>query len=96
MRFLPYPVVGGILAGTGWLLTTGAIAMMTDKLLGLSLLQPDVLPKWLPGLLFAVALVWAHERSSHVMVIPCMVLAATALFHTVMWSAGQSIAEVSA
>jgi sulfate permease, SulP family len=56
VRLLPYPVIGGMLAGTGWLLTTGAIATMTDQPLGLSLLQAEMLPRWLPGVLFAVAL----------------------------------------
>ncbi|MBC7482682.1 MAG: hypothetical protein H7337_12460, partial [Rhizobacter sp.] len=38
VRFMPYPVVGGTLAGTGWLMTAGAIGMMTDQPLGLPLL----------------------------------------------------------
>ena len=63
VRFMPYPVVGGILAGTGWLMTAGAIGMMTGQPLGLPLLQADMLLHWLPGVLFAVALLWAHERT---------------------------------
>ena len=30
VRFLPYPVVGGFLAGTGWLIVLGSIGVMTD------------------------------------------------------------------
>jgi SulP family sulfate permease len=30
VRFLPYPVVGGFLAGTGWLLVRGSFGVMTD------------------------------------------------------------------
>lgn len=96
VRFLPYPVVGGVLAGTGWLLTTGAMAMMTEQPLGLSLLHADMLPRWLPGVLFAVALLWAFERSSKALLIPGMVLTGTALFHAVMFGVGMSMTEVSA
>ena len=30
IRFIPYPVVGGFLAGTGWLLARGSFKVMTD------------------------------------------------------------------
>src|SRR5215213_6798932 len=30
VRYLPYPVVGGFLAGTGWLLLLGGLSIMTD------------------------------------------------------------------
>ncbi|MCA9969423.1 MAG: hypothetical protein KC425_04360, partial [Anaerolineales bacterium] len=56
VRFLPYPVVGGFLAGTGWLLATGAINLMVDfdpLAQPAALFQADVLLRWVPGLLFA-------------------------------------------
>lgn len=95
VRYLPYPVVGGMLAGTGWLLVTGAIATMSDLPTGPALLQAETLPRWLPGVAFAVALWWAHERSSNSLLIPGMVLGATALFHAVMWLAGRPLDELS-
>lgn len=96
VRFLPYPVIGGILAGTGWLLTTGAIAMITSQPLGMPLLHADMLARWVPGMLFGVLLLWAFERSSNTLLFPGMVLAGTALFHAVMFGAGMTVAEVSA
>lgn len=96
VRFLPYPVMGGMLAGTGWLLSVGAISTMTDAPLGLSLFQGDELLRWLPGALFAVALLWSYERSAHAMLIPGMVLGGVLLFHTVMLMAGIDVAEMSA
>jgi SulP family sulfate permease len=38
IRFIPYPVVGGFLAGTGWLLVKGAIEVMTEISLSFSTL----------------------------------------------------------
>ena len=31
IRFVPYPVIGGFLGATGWLLITGAIQVVTDQ-----------------------------------------------------------------
>ncbi len=60
VRFIPYPVMGGFLAGTGWLLVQGSFGVMTDHLLTMSnlttLLQPNQLILWLPGIFFALAL----------------------------------------
>ena len=30
VRYIPYPVVGGFLAGTGWLISKGALGVMTN------------------------------------------------------------------
>lgn len=70
VRFLPYPVLGGFLAGTGWLLATGAVGLMTDLPLTswqevAALGQPDTLLRWLPGVLFAVVLIFNVNRFSH-------------------------------
>ena len=31
IRFVPYPVIGGFLGATGWLMVTGAIQVVTDQ-----------------------------------------------------------------
>src|SRR3984893_14579529 len=31
IRFMPYPVIGGFLGATGWLMVTGAIQVVTDQ-----------------------------------------------------------------
>src|SRR5690606_18828423 len=54
VRFLPYPVMGGFLAGTGWLLLAGGVSVMTGRYLDLSDLGAALGPNWpatvLPGL----------------------------------------------
>jgi SulP family sulfate permease len=100
VRYIPYPVIGGFLAGTGWLLVQGGIGVMADASLSLSqlshLLQADVVLRWLPGLLFAVLLLLTLRRYSHFWIMPAMLLGAMALFYLVVWWAGLSMAEAGA
>jgi SulP family sulfate permease len=100
VRFLPYPVIGGFLAGTGWLLALGSIAVMTDLSTGLSqivlLLQPEVLVRWLPGLVFAILLMAALKRFSSALIMPGLILGGIALFYLVAWSGDSTVAELSA
>ncbi len=60
VRYLPYPVLGGFLAGTGWLLALGGVSIMAEGAPHLGelrrLLQPPVLWQWLPGLIFGCQL----------------------------------------
>ncbi|MGW8318650.1 MAG: SLC26A/SulP transporter family protein [Candidatus Promineifilaceae bacterium] len=100
VRFLPYPVMGGFLAGTGWLLVTGALSLMADlpaDLPGLpDLFQAEVLSQWLPGVVFALVLVVAMERYDHYLIMPGLILAAILLFFAALWLSGTSVSEASA
>ncbi len=99
-RFLPYPVVGGFLAGTGWLLVTGAIGMMADTPFSLrelpALLQPEILVRWLPGLIFAIAMLLISRRFDHFLLMPALVLGAIVLFYVAVGLFGFSTSELSA
>jgi sulfate permease, SulP family len=95
VRFLPYPVVGGFLAGTGWLLLDGAVDLMADGVAGLTLLEPALLLRWLPGLIFAVAILLALRRFSSPFLLPGMFMGGIALFYLAAWLAGVSYAELS-
>jgi sulfate permease, SulP family len=97
VRFVPYPVVGGFLAGTGWLLVKGAIGLLADvpvTLRGLSdLFDPAVLSRWMTGLVFAVVLLVALRRQAHFLIIPTMVLGAIGIFYAALLVTGTSVAE---
>ena len=86
-RFLPYPVVGGFLAGLGWVLTSGGLAAMADISLELgqfpALFQQDTVLRWLPGAVFAVAMLLILKRFSHYLIMPGMILGAAGLFLSV-------------
>lgn len=96
VRYIPYPVMGGFLAGTGLLLVRGAIGMMTKAPLGPSLTQPSLLTMWLPGLAFAILLAVILRRSDHFLIIPGMLLGGIAIFFVVLWATGTTIAEATA
>jgi SulP family sulfate permease len=50
VRFLPYPVIGGFMAGTGWLLFVGGIGVLNPGGINAELLTVDALVQWLPAL----------------------------------------------
>ncbi|MGD1937938.1 MAG: SLC26A/SulP transporter family protein [Cyanophyceae cyanobacterium] len=86
VRFVPYPVIGGFLAGTGWLLCRGAIAVTADFPLEWGtipdLFRIDVLPRWLSAVAFAVVLTWLSKKYDHWSVIPGSLAVVIVLFHT--------------
>ncbi len=99
VRYLPYPVVGGFLAGTGWVLVLGGIGVMSDSSLHMSnlymLIQPELLARWLPGLFFAIILMILLNRSHNTLIFPGVILGAIALFYIVAMLMGSSIFELS-
>lgn len=100
VRFIPYPVVGGFLAGSGWLLVQGSFQVMTDVALDWGTVtfffQPEKLLMWLPGIIFAVLLVLASRKIDHFLLMPGSLIAATVLFYLVVWMSPISFAEVRA
>jgi len=65
-RCLPRPVVSAFAGGTGWLLLTGGLGVMTNQPVGLgdllSLLDWDLAQFWLPGVVVGV-IAWLASRS---------------------------------
>jgi len=100
VRYLPYPVVGGFLAGTGWLLTLGGGSIMTNVPPELSqlyrLLEPPALRQWLPGLILGLMMLLVLRRSQHVLLLPGLLLGATLLFYAWLALQGVPLAEAQA
>lgn len=94
VRYLPYPVVSGFLAGTGWLLILGALALMTGEPLSRvnvgQLLQSQTWSLWLPGSFFAVVLIVATRRSNNVFILPGLIVVGFILFHLIILVSGNS------
>ncbi len=100
IRFVPYPVIGGFLGATGWLLITGAIQVITDQRPTLANIATFVdLPiaaKIAAGAMVAVALFLLLRRFKNPLILPGVLLAAFAATHLVMLSAGVSLVEAQA
>jgi SulP family sulfate permease len=98
IRFVPYPVVGGFLAGTGWLLFKGGIYVATGTLLHLRtvpvMIREYQLVHWLPALAFGVILLVSVRVVKRPLVIPAVIAIGLVVFVAGMLATGSSIEEV--
>ncbi len=60
-RFVPFPVIGGLLAGTGYLILVGAVRILGDGALGDSM-TTEALGRLWPGVALAVMFLVASRR----------------------------------
>lgn len=96
VRFIPYPVVGGFLAGTGWLLVTGALGVMSGLPIRLdqvpALFTAKVIATWLPGVVFGGVLAAVMRRDRHYLVLPGLLIGGIAVFYAIVIAAGPGVA----
>ena len=99
MRFIPYPVTGGFVAGIG-----GAVCLAAMSLMGAkpdwraipALLEPPVLWKWSPGAVYGIALYLAMKRWGNPLILLVSVALAGGGYHLALAALGISGAEARA
>jgi len=96
VRFLPYSVIGGFLAGTGWLLTMGGVGVMVEVSPSLALFQPGLLIRWLPGLILGLGMLAAVNRYKSPLALPAAFAAGLGAFYVVAWITKTPFTELSA
>jgi SulP family sulfate permease len=100
IRFIPYPVIGGFLAGTGWLLSKGALEVLAGQVLRpatmRAFLEPDVLLRWVPGALFAVTLFVALRWYRHILLLPALLLGSIVVFYAALLMTGTTVSTAGA
>jgi SulP family sulfate permease len=100
IRFIPYPVIGGFLGATGWLLITGALQVVTDQHPTLAnvdaFFDRAIAAKTAAGAIVAVTLYVLLHRSKNPLVLPGVLLVAFAVTHLVLFSTGTTIAAAQA
>ncbi|MEZ5925164.1 MAG: SulP family inorganic anion transporter [Hyphomicrobiaceae bacterium] len=88
LRFIPYPVIGGFLAASGWLLLTGAIEAVTGTELTLStvgqVLSVENAGKLLVAALFAVLLLVVRQRTNSYFALPLALFAGAVLLNLLL------------
>jgi sulfate permease, SulP family len=98
IRFVPYPVVGGFLAGIGWLLLKGGIYVASEILPSSSpmsdLVEASALQRWLPALAFGAVLLISVRVVKRPLVIPAVIAIGLGLFVIGMVATGSSIEDV--
>lgn len=98
VRFIPYPVVGGFIAGTGLLLVQGALGAMVGFSPGVSNLQtfltPEYLVRWVPSAVLGIVLMLGSRRFPHFLTIPLIFTATAILFYALAWAGGTGIPEL--
>jgi SulP family sulfate permease len=96
VRFLPFPVMGGFLAGTGWLLTVGGIGVATGMPFGAGLLQPGMLAHWLPAFALGLVSLLAIRRWKNPLALAALLAVAALTFYGVIWSLGIPLTRLTA
>jgi sulfate permease, SulP family len=95
IRFVPYPVVGGFLAGTGWLLVKAGLYVSSGESPYITplteLIDRETLVRWLPALAFGVLLLLVVRIVRRPFAIPAAIGIGLVAFAIGMLLAGSSL-----
>jgi SulP family sulfate permease len=95
IRFMPYPVIGGFLGATGWLMVTGAMQVLTDQRPTLTNLgafaDTALVAKLAAGAAVAIVLHILLRRSKSPFVLPGVLLGSVAVTYIYMLASGSSL-----
>ena len=97
IRFVPYPVIGGFLGATGWLMIMGAIQVITDQRVTLgnidAFLGGAIAGKISAGLVVAITLQFLLSRWQNAYILPSVLLTAIVAMHLALPLIGSSLIE---
>ena len=97
IRYVPYPVVGGFLVSTGWVLAVGGVRVMTDVKLSLATLprfaEPAVALHLVLGVVFAATMFVVLGRAKHYLTLPGLLVAGTLATHLALFVSGLNIRQ---
>jgi SulP family sulfate permease len=100
IRYVPYPVVGGFLGATGWLILLGAIRVITGQRLQFATLDRFenvlTLSELAAACVMALILYLTWHRSRSPFGLPAILIGGMIAAHVAFWLAGISAAEAQA
>ncbi|MFQ5942320.1 MAG: SulP family inorganic anion transporter [Anaerolineales bacterium] len=99
-RYVPYPVIGGFLAATGWLLVAGGFSVVA----GISLTQGNIsmlregglVIQWLPAVVVALVLMFVSRRAKSPLALPRVIGGALVASYLALIVSGTTIDEATA
>lgn len=98
IRFIPYPVVGGMLASLGWLMFQGGASVASGVSPELSnlgaLMHSSTILQIGAGLIVGIVLVLLIPRIRHYLALPGLLVLHILIFYLVAWLAGAAPAEL--
>lgn len=99
LRFIPYPVAGGFVAGIGGAVCLAAMSLMNANLdwrVPSTLLEPTALWTWLPGFAYGAALYGAMKYWKNPLILPASIVIGIGAYHLALSSLGLSGEEARA
>lgn len=85
IRYIPYSIVGGFMAGLGWLMLNAGFVVLVDLKLSAetvgSLMQGEVFARWLPAVLFALGILALQARVKSALIMPGAIVLSLVLFY---------------
>ncbi len=98
-RFVPYPVFGGVLAGTGYLIVKASISFMVGDSDALNsfgeIVSLPMIIKWGPGAFFAIVLFTVSKTKYQLFLVPSLLFLSIPLFYACMWLTSISYGTVT-
>ncbi|MCY3781514.1 MAG: SulP family inorganic anion transporter [Chloroflexi bacterium] len=85
IRYIPYPIVGGFMAGLGWLMVNAGFIVAVDLRLTAesigALMDGGAIARWLPSAAFGVFIVALLARVKSALIMPGTIIASLVLFY---------------
>ena len=100
VRYLPYPIIGGVIVSIGYLLIISSVSLVLERTVDIyslpAALADSSLSSWVPWALAAAALFVAGRRLPAKSILPIGIIIAFAAFHAFLRATGTSLDEAAA
>ncbi len=100
IQLMPFPVVCGFLAGTGWLFATAGVSMVTGIDVEVfhigHILTPDALVRWVPALCCGIGIYVLLKFKDHSLTLPLSLVACAAAFFAFAYWQGNTLDDLRA
>ena len=99
IRYIPYPVMGGFIAGIGWLLVVGAMELSVSAKLDMTsmawLFESTTALRWGPALLIGGILFTLERKVGNFLWVPIVLTLSTAAVYGVAWAHQVDVAALT-